>query len=91
MITWFKKNQKSEKILDLTLRIEALEDANKSLSDTVIILSRRIDKHVYFIDALSKTNSSILDILDISKTPKSNSPGESKFLGFDFKDDKEEK
>jgi len=56
-----------------------------------MILNKRLDKHMQFIDSLSRTNTALLKILDLQNSPVGKTSDEVKFLGFDYEDEAEEK
>lgn len=88
---WGKKDSYNKKISDLALRLAQLEETNKVLASTVMILNKRLDKHMQFIDSLSRTNTTLLKILDLQNSPVGKTSDEVKFLGFDYEDEAEEK
>jgi len=88
---WSKRDNKLKLIADLELRVAQLAESNKVLAQTVMILNKRMDQHISFMNALSETNTTILRILDFQNSPVTKKSDEVKFLGFDYEDETEEK
>ena len=87
---WRKNNTQKLKIEELQQKVDTLEQAVVSILGTIEIINNRLDKHVEFISSISKTNSTVLRMLDFQNSPVGKNNDDVKFLGFVYDEDEEE-
>lgn len=88
---WRKNNTQKLKIEELQQKVDTLEQAVVSILGTIEIINNRLDKHVEFISSISKTNNTVLRMLDFQNSPEGKNNDDVKFLGFVYDEDEEEK
>lgn len=87
---WRKNSTQKLKIEELQQKVDTLEQAVVSILGDIEIINNRLDKHVEFISSISKTNSTVLRILDFQNSPTGKNNDDVKFLGFVYDEDEEE-
>ncbi len=87
---WRKNSAQKLKIEELQQKVDTLEQAVVSILGTIEIINNRLDKHVEFISSISKTNSTVLRMLDFQNSPEGKNNDDVKFLGFVYDEDEEE-
>ena len=87
---WRKNSTQKLKIEELQQKVDTLEQAVVSILGDIEIINNRLDKHVEFISSISKTNSTVLRMLDFQNSPVGKNNDDVKFLGFVYDEDEEE-
>lgn len=87
---WRKNSTQKLKIEELQQKVDTLEQTVVSILGAIEIINNRLDKHVEFISSISKTNSTVLRMLDFQNSPVGKNNDDVKFLGFVYDEDEEE-
>lgn len=87
---WRKNSTQKLKIEELQQKVNTLEQTVVSVLGNIEIINNRLDKHLEFISSISKTNNTVLRILDFQNSPAGKNNDDVKFLGFVYDEDEEE-